>query len=54
MRKLRIYLDMDVLLSWNFRHLANLNKEARFLAVNVEEGYRHPLRLVSPLEVLDE
>jgi len=46
--------DMDILLSWNFKHLANVNKEAKILAVNTEEGYRHPLRLVSPLEVLDE
>ena len=46
--------EMDVLLSWNFRHLANLNKESRVLALNIEEGYWHPLRLVSPLEVMDE
>jgi len=45
---------IDVLLSWNFRHLANVNKEAKIIAVNTEEGYRHPLRLTSPLEVLYE
>ena len=45
---------MDVLLSWNFRHLANIRREARILAVNRQEGYRHPLRIVSPLEVEDE
>jgi len=44
--------EMDVLLSWNFRHLANLDKEARILAANAEQGYRYPLRLASPLEVL--
>jgi predicted nucleic acid-binding protein len=46
--------EMDVLLSWNFRHLANVRREARFLAVNHQLGYRYPLRLVSPLEVEDE
>ena len=46
--------EMDILLSWNFKHLANVKTEARILAVNVEEGYRYPLRLVSPLEVLHE
>jgi len=46
--------EMDFLLSWNFKHLANIRKEARFLAVNVEEGYLHSLRLASPMEVLDE
>ena len=46
--------EMDVLLSWNFKHLANVNREARILAINLEEGYRYPLRLLSPLEVLYE
>jgi predicted nucleic acid-binding protein len=46
--------EMDVLLSWNFRHLANVNKEARISVVNIEQGFRHPLRLTSPLEVLYE
>ena len=46
--------EMDILLSWNFRHLANISRETRVLAVNLEEGYRHPLRLLSPLEVLHE
>ena len=46
--------EMDVLPSWNFRHLANVNKEARISVVNIEQGYRHPLRLTSPLEVLYE
>ena len=46
--------DMDALLSWNFRHLANVGKESRILATNAAEGYRHPLRLTSPLEVTYE
>ena len=43
---------MDVLLSWNFRHLANINKEAQIQAVNILEGYSKPLRMVTPLEVI--
>jgi len=46
--------EIDVLLSWNFRHLANLNKETKVVSANMEEGYLHPLRLVSPLEVMYE
>ena len=49
-----VVYNMDVLLSWNFKHLANINKEARLMAVSVEAGYRHAVRLVSPLEVEDE
>ncbi len=46
--------SMDVLLSWNFKHLANVRREARILAVNRKNGYRHGLRIVSPLEVEDD
>jgi len=46
--------NMDILLSWNFKHLANVNKEIKIQLVNVEEGYRYPLRMVSPLEVLHD
>jgi len=48
------FYEMDMLLSWNFKHLANVRKEERFLAVNMEEGYRYPLRVVSPLVVCYE
>ena len=46
-----LVFEMDFLLSWNFKHLANVRREARFLAVNEALGYRYPLRLLSPLEV---
>ncbi len=45
---------MDVLLSWNFKHLANIRREERVTAVNIRNGYRLPLRIVSPLEMNDE
>lgn len=31
--------EMDILLSWNFKHLANVRREARIEAVNKERGY---------------
>lgn len=46
--------QIDILLSWNFKHLANINKEAKILAINREKGYHYPLRLLSPLEVENE
>lgn len=45
---------MDILLSWNFKHLANIRREMRIEQVNREHGYMHPLRIVSPLEVENE
>lgn len=46
--------EIDVLLSWIFKHLANVNKEIKIQAINVAEGYRCPLRLISPLAVCYE
>jgi hypothetical protein len=43
--------EMDILLSWNFKHLANINKEKKILIVNKTHGYNYPFRLSNPLEV---
>ena len=45
---------MDAVLSWNFKHLANLRREAQFMTVNQAEGYMHSPRIVSPMELEDE
>jgi predicted nucleic acid-binding protein len=34
-----VFYGFDVLLSWNFRHLANINKQILINAVNFKEGY---------------
>jgi hypothetical protein len=46
--------QMDILLSWNFQHLANVNKEQKILAVNQTFGYNYPFRMVNPLGVYFE
>ncbi|MDI6736389.1 MAG: hypothetical protein QME42_09415 [bacterium] len=38
----------------NYRHLANINKERKIIADNLEEGYNYPLRLITPMEVMGE
>lgn len=43
---------LDVLVSWNFRHIANVRRSEKFNAVAVLQGYHHELRIVSPSEVL--
>ena len=45
--------QMDILLSWNFKHLANINKEQKILIVNKMNGYHYPFRMTTPLEVID-
>jgi predicted nucleic acid-binding protein len=47
-------MEMDILLSWNYKHLANINREMRVMAANLKEGYTHPFRMVTPLEVMYE
>ena len=44
----------DILLSWNFRHLANIRKQTQVNAVNAQAGYLRPLNLLNPMEVMYE
>jgi predicted nucleic acid-binding protein len=46
--------QMDILLSWNFRHLANVNKEQKVIILNRTLGYNYPFRMANPLEVYFE
>jgi hypothetical protein len=43
--------EMDILLSWNFKHLANIKKQLLINSLNEREGYLKKLNLLSPLEV---
>jgi len=43
--------QMDILLSWNFQHLANINKEQKVIILNRTLGYNYPFRMANPLEV---
>jgi len=44
---------VDVLVSWNFKHIVNLNRIRRFNAVNLKLGYP-TIEIRSPSEVLNE
>lgn len=46
--------QMDILPSWNFKHLANIQKQIAVKSVNEREGYFYPLTLTNPMEVLYE
>lgn len=41
---------LDVLVSWNFRHIANVRRADRFNAIALLEGFHKPLHIVSPAE----
>jgi predicted nucleic acid-binding protein len=44
---------IGVIVTWNFRHLANYRREAGFNRVNLENGYP-AVRIISPLEIVYE
>ena len=44
---------VDVMVSWNFKHIVNLNRIRLFNAVNLEEGYSL-IEIRTPKEVLYE
>lgn len=46
--------EIDILLSWNYRHLANVKKELLIQGANLSFGYTKPLKIVTPLEVLSD
>ncbi len=43
--------EVDVLVSWNFRHIVRVDKIRLFNAVNLEQGYKF-VSIYSPLEVI--
>jgi predicted nucleic acid-binding protein len=45
-------IGVDVLVSWNFKHILNLNRIKMFNSVNLKEGYSI-LEIRSPREVIE-
>lgn len=44
---------IDYLVSWNYKHLANVNRERKVILVNTENNYLHPVRILTPIELID-
>jgi predicted nucleic acid-binding protein len=45
--------NIDILLSWNYKHLANFNRKRRVININLINNYFYPLDILTPYEVLD-
>ncbi|OGU42040.1 MAG: PIN domain protein [Ignavibacteria bacterium GWB2_35_12] len=43
--------EVDVIVSWNFKHIVNLDKIRKFNAVNLLKGYRY-IDIRTPMEVI--
>lgn len=48
-----IFHHLDYLVSWNFKHLANVNRESRLNAVNLQNGYTQQIRIITPSQLLN-
>lgn len=46
-----VIYKFDFLVSWNYKHLANINKERKVLELMHKMGYLHTLRIITPLEL---
>jgi hypothetical protein len=44
--------EIDVLVSWNYRHLANVRKAEQYHGANLMRGYVKTPLILTPLEVL--
>jgi predicted subunit of tRNA(5-methylaminomethyl-2-thiouridylate) methyltransferase len=43
--------EMDALISWNLKHLANLRRKDKICGINLKEGYSKRLEIITPMEV---
>lgn len=45
--------ELDILLSWNYRHLVNVRRRELFHHISVMSGYYKPLQIITPPEIND-
>lgn len=43
--------EVDALITWNYKHLANLRKAELFHGISLEMGYFKKLEIITPMEV---
>jgi hypothetical protein len=44
--------DVDMVISWNFKHIVHFEKIKRYQAINLLNGYK-PIEIYNPREVID-
>lgn len=45
--------ELDAIVSWNLRHIANLNRQQKVQVVNLQNGYTKFLHMITPMEVIN-
>ena len=46
--------EIDAVVTWNYKHLANLRREELFQSVNLGSGYLKKIEIVTPMEVIGD
>ena len=46
--------ELDAVITWNYKHLANLRREELFQSVNLEFGYLKKIEIITPMEVIGD
>ena len=44
--------ELDAVVTWNYKHLANIRKAELFFSVNLEQGFHKRVEIVTPWEVI--
>jgi predicted nucleic acid-binding protein len=44
--------EIDILVSWNFKHIVNINRIRGYNAINIKNGYSH-LEIRSPKDIIE-
>lgn len=45
--------NIDILISWNYKHLANINRKRKVFSVNIRNNYFQFFDILSPPELID-
>lgn len=43
--------ELDLVISWNLRHIANIHRQEKVQGINLMNGYTKPIQLITPMEV---
>ncbi len=46
-----VLYEIDILLTWNYKHLANVLKKRKVNSINIKEGFTKTLDIITPIEV---
>lgn len=44
--------ELDAVVTWNYKHLANIRKSELFFSVNLERGFHKKVEIITPWEVV--